>query len=110
MPIATILPRSERPLSLWLCGRRRRVLRKVGALDLAGLEDLEDVTLAEVVEALEEDPALEALRHLAHVVLEALELRDRRLVDDRAVADDPGARAAADDAAGHVGAGDRAQA
>src|SRR5438105_9528401 len=108
MPITTILPRA--PPAQPLRGRRSRVLRKIRALALPGLEDLEDVALAEVVEAFEEDAALEALRHLAHVVLEAPELRDRRLVDDGAVADDPHAGAAADDAAGHVAAGDRAEA
>src|ERR687887_1933081 len=93
-----------------LLGRRlRRLFREVGALDLARLEDLEDVALAEVVEALEQNPALEALGDLAHVVLEALELRDRRLVDDGAVAHDSRAGATADDVAGDVGAGDRAQ-
>src|SRR4029079_12014020 len=79
------------------------------ALDLPRLEDLEDVALAEVVEAVEEDAALEALGDLAHVVLEAPERRDRRLMDDRAVADDPRARAAADDAARDVAARDRAE-
>src|SRR5919197_2151995 len=108
MPIAPFCRGQARPTRL---GRgRSRVFREVGALDLAGLEDLEDVALAEVVEALEEDAALEALGHLAHVVLEAPELRDRRLVDDRPVANDPHAGATADDTAGHVGAGDRAEA
>ena len=62
--------------------RRRRRLVEVGALDLARLVDLEDVAFLDVVEALEQDAALEALRDLADVVLEALELSDRRLVDD----------------------------
>src|SRR6266487_2911505 len=76
------------------CWRRRR-FRQVGALDLPRLE------------ALEQDPALEALGDLANVVLEALQLRDRGLLDDRAVADDPHRRAAADIALGHVAARDR---
>src|SRR4029077_20988131 len=50
-------------------------------LDLARLVDLEDVTLAQAVEPVEQDAALEALAALADVVLEALQLRDRRLVD-----------------------------
>ena len=62
---------------------------QVRALDLARHEGLEDVAFLHVVVVVEQDPALEALGHLAHVVLEALELRDRGLVDDRAVADDP---------------------
>ena len=53
-----------------------------------GLESLEDVAFLHVVEALEEDAALEPLLHLADVVLEALEARDRRLVDDGPLADD----------------------
>src|SRR5437763_5708127 len=90
-------------------GRGPRVVREVGALDLAGLVDLEDVALAQVVEAVEEDAALEALGHLAHVVLEAPELRDRRLVNDGPVADDPNPRATTHDAARDVAAGDRAE-
>src|SRR5262249_42527464 len=58
------------------------------ALDLARLVDLEDVPLAQVVEAVEEDAALESLGDLAGVVLEALELSDRRLVDSRTLAED----------------------
>ena len=60
-------------------GRRRgrRGVVEVGALDLARLVDLEHVAFLEVVEALEQDAALEALLDLAHVVLEALQLRDR---------------------------------
>src|SRR4029077_14113622 len=45
-------------------------------LDLASLVHLEDVALAEVVEPVEQDAALEALADLANVVLEALQLRD----------------------------------
>src|SRR6266508_1886407 len=47
---------------------------QIRALDLADLEDLEDVAFLHVVEALEEDAALESLLDLADVVLEALEL------------------------------------
>src|SRR5439155_468761 len=79
-------------------------------IDLARLEDLEHVTLAQVVEALEQDPALEALGHLARVVLEALQLRDGRLVDARPVAEDAHVRAAAHQAARDHAAGDRAEA
>ena len=39
--------------------------------------DLEHVAFLHVVEAVEEDAALEALADLARVVLEALQLRDR---------------------------------
>jgi hypothetical protein len=67
-------------------------------LDLAGLVHLEDVAVLDVVEAVEQDAALEALGDLARVLLEPLELGDGRLVDDRPVADDPDRRAAAYDA------------
>src|SRR5437667_8771225 len=94
-----------------LGGRSRRaaVRREIRALDLARLVDLEHVAFLEVVEAVEQDPALEALRHLADVVLEASELRDRRLVDDRPVPDDPDLGVAAHDAVRDVGARDRAE-
>src|SRR5918992_2293504 len=80
---------------------------EVGALDLLRLEDLEHVALLHVVEALEEDAALEALLDLADVVLEALQLGDRRLVDNRAFAHDAHLRVPLDDAARHVRAGNR---
>ena len=47
------------------------------------------VALLELVEAIEHDPALEAGRHLAYVLLEALEGVDARFVRDRAVANHP---------------------
>ena len=61
------------------------------ALDLARLEHLEHVAFAQVVEALEQDAALEPFGHLADVVLEPAQLRDGRLVDARAVAEEPDA-------------------
>jgi len=63
--------------------RRRRTFGERRALDLARLVDLEDVAFLLVVEVLEQDAALEALLHLPRVVLEALQLRDRRLVDQQ---------------------------
>src|SRR5215210_1612113 len=68
---------------------------QVGALDLAHLVGLEHVAFLHVVEAVEEDAALESFLDLARVVLEALQLRDRRVVDHGAIADDPNAGAAA---------------
>src|SRR5438034_974498 len=65
--------------------------------------------LAQVVEAVEQDAALEALDHLARVLLEALELRDRRLLDHGAVADHTDTGVPADDAVRHHAAGDRAE-
>src|ERR671919_2223891 len=91
------------------CGSGRRAAVRhleVGALDLARLVGLEDVAFLHVVEALEQDAALEALGDLAGVVFEPLELRNRRLVDDRAVADDAHLRAPPDDPARDHAAGD----
>src|SRR5437773_6641493 len=95
-----------------LGGRSRRaaVRREIRALDLARLVELEHVAFLQVVEAVEQDPALEALRHLADVVLEAPELGDRRLVDDGAVADDPDLGVPPHDAVRDVTARDRPQA
>ena len=78
-------------------------------LDLPRLVGLEDVAFLDVVEAVEQDPALEALGDLAGVLLEALELRDRRVVDHRAVADDPHLRVSANDAGRDHAARDRAE-
>src|SRR5262249_28107307 len=91
------------------CGGRRGRRRKVGALDLPRLVALEHVAFLHVVEAVEEDSALEAFTDLAHIVLEALQLRDRSLVDHGSVADDPHARAAANDTARDHAAGDRSE-
>src|SRR4051795_12577717 len=84
------MPTQPAPKALGSGRRRGRV--EVGALDLTRFVDLEHVAFPEVVEALEQDAALEALLNLAHVVLEALQLRDLRLVEDRPVADDADAR------------------
>ena len=73
-----------------LAAARWVVVGEVGALDLTGLVELEHVALLHVVEAIEQDPALEALGDLAHVVLEPLSCPDRRVVDHRAVADQRG--------------------
>src|SRR5207248_5717859 len=82
-----------------LGGSRGRGLVEGRPLDGARLIRLEDVAFLHVVEAVEEDAALEALGHLARIVLEALELRDRRLLDDGAVAHDAHLRPAADEPA-----------
>src|SRR6185369_1381893 len=78
-------------------------------LDLARLEDLEHVAFLHVVEAVEEDAALEPLRNLASVVLEPLQLRDGRCVDHSTVADHADARVATDDAVGDYAARNRAE-
>src|SRR4051794_15783992 len=80
------------------------------ALDLAGLVGLQHVALLDVLEVREHDAALEAGRDLAHILVEALERVDRRVVDDRAVAHHADAAAAADRPVGDVAAGDRADA
>src|SRR6266567_3088658 len=85
----------------WLVERR--------PLDLTGLERLDDVAFLDVIEAVEQDSALEAFGDFARIILEPLELGDRRLVDDRPVADDTCLRGAADDAARDHAAGNRSQ-
>src|SRR5438552_1412357 len=90
-------------------GRRRGDLVERRPLDLTRLERLEHVALLDVVEAVEEDAALEPLGDLPRVVLEPLQLRDRRRVDDRAVADDAHPRVAPHDAVGDHAARDRAE-
>src|SRR5205823_7026403 len=63
-----------------LAGGWAGAIGQIGPFDLPGLVDLEDVAFLDVVEAFEQDPALEAFGDLADVVLEPLQLRDRRLV------------------------------
>src|SRR5215207_9665188 len=82
---------------------------EVGALDLLRLERFEDVALFDVVEALEEDSAFEALLYLARVVLETPQAGDPGLVDDRAFPHHPDPCVAADDAPCDVAPGDDAQ-
>src|SRR5579862_3734679 len=100
---------SERARSAREHLRRGRHFVERRALDLARLEDLEDVAFLHVVETLEEDAALEPFSDLARVVLESLQLRDLRRVDDGAVADDAHVRIAADDAVRDHAACDRAE-
>src|SRR5262249_261225 len=59
---------------------------------------------------LEADTALEALPHLAHVVLETPQRGDRALPDDRALAQEPDLRPTGDDTARDVATGDPADA
>src|SRR4249920_2220684 len=96
--------------SVGLGGGGRGSLGEIGALDLTRLVRLEHVALLHVVEAVEENAALEALAHLADVILETPELRDGAVLDDRAVADDADLGAAAHDAGRDHAARDRAQA
>src|SRR4051812_43183986 len=79
-------------------------------LDLARLEDLEDVAFLHVLVALDGDAALVAFLDLADVVLEAPQRADPAGVDDASVAHQAHGGAAADRAVGDVGAGDRADA
>src|SRR3712207_2032134 len=71
-------------------------------------ERLDAVAHLEIVEVLDPDAALETLTHLADVVLEALEARERAGVDHHAVSHDPGPAGALDGPAPHGAAGDRA--
>ena len=84
-------------------------LVKRGPLDLARLVGLENVAFLDVVEVVEQDAALEALGDLSCVLLEALELRDRRVVDHGSVAHDAHLRAPPHDARCDHAAGDRAE-
>src|SRR6185503_10914431 len=103
------MPTQPAPKALRGGGRSRRRRVEIGALDLTRLVDLQHVAFLEVVEALEQDAALEALLDLADVVLEALQLRDPGLVDHGAVADDADVGAAANLAVRDVRAGNRAE-
>src|SRR5512141_1075866 len=78
-----------------------------GLLDLPGLEELEDVALLHVGEAVQHDAALLALVDLGDVVLEAAQRADLAGPDDGAVADQAHAGAAGDLAVGDLAAGDR---
>src|SRR3954451_4508055 len=79
-------------------------------LDLAGLEELEDVAHLDVLVALEHDAALEALIDLLNIVLEAAQRSKASGPDDRAVADQADLGDAGGLAVGHQAAGDRADA
>src|SRR5581483_50943 len=70
-------------------------------------EELDDVALLEAVEALELDATLEVRRHLAHVLLEALERRNLALKQVLAAAQHATGVRARDRAVAHVAAGDR---
>src|SRR5579871_3505201 len=78
-----------------------------GPRDLPLLVGLDDVALVQVLEVGEADAALEALVHLAHVILEAPQRGDGALPDHHALAQEAHLRAAGDDAAADVAAGDR---
>src|SRR5919106_6342566 len=77
---------------------------------LLRLEGLDQVALLDVLEALEPDAALESRLHLAHVVFEAPQGRDGRLVHDRAVSHEPRLRIATDRPVQHHAPRDQAQA
>src|SRR3954454_13863928 len=79
-------------------------------LDLAGLEELEDVAHLDVLIALEHDAALEALVDLLDVVLEAPQRADAPCPDHRPVADQANLGDAGDLSVGDHAAGDRAHA
>src|SRR6185503_20903297 len=84
--------------------------RLEGARDRLGAIALDHVANLDVVEVFHRDAALEAFAHLADVVLEALERRDRSVEDLDAVADDAHATLAIDHAAAHRAARDGADA
>src|SRR5581483_10196545 len=76
--------------------------------DLFGGERLDHVVGRHPLDAFDADAALEALQHLAHVVLEPLERGDARLAQHGVAALDAGLRPAHDLALGDRGAVDRA--
>src|SRR5215213_11561192 len=86
-----------------------RYLLKLGRGDLLDDVALDLVAVLDVVEVFEPDAALEALAHLGHVVLEAAQGADGALPRDDAVADEAGARVAADDAVDDAAARDDAR-
>src|SRR5262245_8908361 len=84
--------------------RRLRLKRAGELLDLVGLDD---VAHLDVVHAVERHAAFEALLHLAHVVLEALERAQAALPDRHAFAQQADLRGARNVARRHHAAGDR---
>src|SRR5215218_7080997 len=93
-------------------GRRRS--RRSSATNIASsrnldhLERFDLVAFLDVLVVLQADAALVAGGHGAGVLLEAAQRADPTLVDDHAVADQPGPGAPGDLAGGDVGAGDHA--
>src|SRR5499425_2164986 len=87
-------------------GRPRLEQAGPGLLDL---EVLDDVEVLEVGEPLDTDAALEALLHLAHVVLEPLQAGHLACAHLLALADDAHLRPTAHEAVEHGHAGDRPQ-
>src|SRR5579875_1858868 len=76
-------------------------------LDGLDLVDLEPVPDPQVLEVLQDDPALHPARHLLDVVVEPAQARHRGVGDNRAVPDHPHLRAAPDRSLLDVTAGDR---
>src|SRR6266508_2372155 len=91
-------------------GRRRS--RRSSATNIASSRDLDHlecfdlVAFLDILEVLQADAALVAGRDRAGVLLDAAQRADPPLVDDHAVADQPGPRAPGDLAGGDVRAGD----
>src|SRR5260221_6993218 len=89
-------------------GALRRAPRIERARDFVDAVRLDQIADLHVVEVLDADAALEALAYLAHVVLEALERRERAVVYLDAAADQPHARRPRNHAGAHEAAGDGA--
>src|SRR5690349_23025646 len=87
--------------------RRSRLSSAERPRDLLDAIRLDQVAHFDVVEVLDSHAALEALADLAHVVLEALQRRQRPVVHLDAVADHADAAGARNHAAAHEAAGDR---
>ena len=102
--------RSERRCSVAMHALRTSTWIQACARPIPGAIALDDVADLDVVEVLDADTALEPFAHFAHVVLEALERRERAVEHLDAVANDAHAALAVDDAAADRAAGDRSDA
>src|SRR5258708_28604656 len=105
----SFISRCSRPISswrIWLSSRSVRWVMRSGSRLLGHhLVALDQVALGDL-DVAEADPALEAGRDLANVILEALERLDPALLDDLARAEQADLPAAHDPAVDDVRAGD----
>src|SRR5262245_22401870 len=85
--------------------RQKRLERPGDALDV---EAFDDVAGADILVVGKGHTAFLTRRHLAHLVLEAFQGRERTLVDDDVVANEPDLGTALDFALGHAATGDLA--
>src|SRR4030095_8853307 len=91
------------------CPRTTSIRGLERALDLDDLVGLDHIAFADVVVVLERDPALEALAHLARVVLLTAQRRHRARVDHRRIAQEARLAGAEDAPVDDEAAGDVAE-